>query len=526
MIRISRSHKSPSGFPEVLAVVTEHVVSPGGLDWIPGIMAGPAGAPPPAAYCFGPFRLRVAGRILEREGKRIQLTPKVIDTLLVLVENAPEVVTKDAIMAAVWPDVTVVESGLTRNISALRKAFDDEGEDASAYLETIPRRGYRFLAPITVEASLPASPLAQETPPPSMPLPAAVASGRPSRVVTALVAIFLLAAVAAGGWFAWRRNSPARRPNVEAEVRIGEHLLYKLAPEETVRAVSYFERAVAANPKSGNAHAGLSISLLHLATFGVKSIGEVMPAAEQHAARAMALDPRSSVAQYSHGVVLLLRDWNFKLAEEAFRRSLQLDPASVQTRIGYVRLHTALGRLQAAQHLVEDAIQLDPVSPPLGLEYCRTFYHQRDYRRAEAECRKVLDREPGFALAHYYLALSLGFLGQFEDARRRLDRSGLMPGVIEADHAWLSALEGDRRPAAALLERRRSLIQQGKIGASAKLLLAAMLDRRDEAFDAIEAGIKERAPELLVLKVEPRLATLREDPRFPEMLKRLAVSDR
>lgn len=502
-------------------------------------MAGPSAAQPAVvAYRFGPFRLRVAGRILERDGKRIQLTPKVIDTLFVLIENAPEVVTKEALMAAVWPDVNVVESGLTRNISALRKAFEDEAEDAASFLETIPRRGYRFLAPVIVETTLPpttggiataavAAAVAAESDRGGMPeIPPSTPPVRRAPATLLTIVLLAVAAVGTAGWFALRRAQPAPPQAVEPDVRIGEHLLYKLAPDETIRAVSYFERAVAANPKSGSAHAGLSISLLHLSMLGVKSIREVMPSAEEHARRAMELDPRSSAAQYSHGTVLLLRDWNFKEAEEAFQRSLQLDPASVQTRIGYVRLHTALGRTKAAQQLVEDALRLDPVSPPLGLEYCRAFYHQRDYRRAEAECRKVLDREPGFALAHYYLALSLGFLGQIEEAHRTLDRSGLMPGVVEVDHSWLRALQGDRRPAAAILEQRRQLIQQGKIGGSAKLLLATILDRKDEAFEAIEAGMKERAPELLVLKVEPRLAALRDDPRYPEMLQRLGVADR
>src|SRR3954454_18154407 len=102
------------------------------------------------AYLFGPFRLVIADRILERSGERMQLTPKVIDTLFFLVENAGQVVTKEHLMHAVWPDVTVVESGLTRNISVLRKALE-EGAAEGAFIETIPRRGYRFVAAVTTQ---------------------------------------------------------------------------------------------------------------------------------------------------------------------------------------------------------------------------------------------------------------------------------------------------------------------------------------------------------------------------------------
>src|SRR5688572_5483082 len=106
--------------------------------------------PPVSVYVFGPFRLNARDHILEREGVRVVLTPKVVDTLLVLVVNADRMVTKEELMKAVWPDVTVVESGLTRNISILRKALE-EGMPDGSYIETIPRRGYRFVAPVTEE---------------------------------------------------------------------------------------------------------------------------------------------------------------------------------------------------------------------------------------------------------------------------------------------------------------------------------------------------------------------------------------
>jgi len=108
------------------------------------------------AYRFGPWRLVTAGRILERDGERVPLTPKVIDTLFVLVQNAGSVVTKEDLMRQVWPDVTVVESGLTRNMSVLRKAL--ETGTSETIIETIPRRGYRFLATVTVEQTVPEVP--------------------------------------------------------------------------------------------------------------------------------------------------------------------------------------------------------------------------------------------------------------------------------------------------------------------------------------------------------------------------------
>jgi DNA-binding winged helix-turn-helix (wHTH) protein len=98
-------------------------------------------------YEFGPFRLDTAERLLLRNGDEVSLTPKVFDLLLVLVENGGHILEKDELMKAVWPDAVVEETNLTRNISTLRRALG-EGQDTRKYIETIPWRGYRFVASV------------------------------------------------------------------------------------------------------------------------------------------------------------------------------------------------------------------------------------------------------------------------------------------------------------------------------------------------------------------------------------------
>ena len=98
-------------------------------------------------YEFGPFRLNATEHLLQRGGELVPLTPKVIDTLLVLVENTGHVVEKGALMQKLWPDSFVEESSLTQNISLLRRALS-EGNGNTSYIETIPKRGYRFVADV------------------------------------------------------------------------------------------------------------------------------------------------------------------------------------------------------------------------------------------------------------------------------------------------------------------------------------------------------------------------------------------
>jgi DNA-binding winged helix-turn-helix (wHTH) protein/TolB-like protein len=97
------------------------------------------------SYEFGRFRLKVAERVLLREGELVPLTPKVFDILVTLIENGGQVVAKDDLMKRVWPNTFVEEGNLTQNISLLRKALG-ETPGGAQFIETVPRRGYRFVA--------------------------------------------------------------------------------------------------------------------------------------------------------------------------------------------------------------------------------------------------------------------------------------------------------------------------------------------------------------------------------------------
>lgn len=101
-------------------------------------------------YEFGRFRLNSAERVLLRDGEPVSLTPKVFDILVVLVENGGRVVEKDDLMKRVWPNTFVEEGNLTQNISLLRKALG-ETPNGVQFVETVPRRGYRFVGAVRVK---------------------------------------------------------------------------------------------------------------------------------------------------------------------------------------------------------------------------------------------------------------------------------------------------------------------------------------------------------------------------------------
>jgi len=146
-------------------------------------------------YEFGPYRIDIGERLLRRDGELIPLPPKIVDTLLVLVRNAGRMVDKSDLIKAVWPDTFVEDGALTRNISLLRKTLGDAGNEA-AYIETIPKRGYRFVAPVR-EVEFPGARLEPEP--------------RPWRIAArwmALAGILLLAGIAAVAKFTVWKGDP------------------------------------------------------------------------------------------------------------------------------------------------------------------------------------------------------------------------------------------------------------------------------------------------------------------------------
>jgi TolB-like protein len=109
---------------------------------------------PVIIYEFGDFSLNAPERLLLREGQAVALKPKVLDLLLILVQNSGHIIEKDVLIKQVWPDSFVEESNLTVNISVLRKVLG-KSKDGKAYIENISKRGYRFVAKVIVSEPAP-----------------------------------------------------------------------------------------------------------------------------------------------------------------------------------------------------------------------------------------------------------------------------------------------------------------------------------------------------------------------------------
>jgi DNA-binding winged helix-turn-helix (wHTH) protein/Flp pilus assembly protein TadD len=170
---------------------------------------------PKALYEFGPFRLDAGERLLLRNGQVVPLTPKAFDVLLALVEQRGRLLEKEALLKMVWPDSFVEEGNLADNISRVRKALG-EGESGQKFIETIPKRGYRFVA--DVRKVLEATPAAEEVTTPAVisalghpaspsGAPDAIRSNLTTRRLTLFIALAVVLVMAIGAWI-YRTRQP------------------------------------------------------------------------------------------------------------------------------------------------------------------------------------------------------------------------------------------------------------------------------------------------------------------------------
>jgi TolB-like protein/DNA-binding winged helix-turn-helix (wHTH) protein/tetratricopeptide (TPR) repeat protein len=148
--------------------------------------------PEKVIYEFGSYQLDSAQLLLFRAGQLISLAPKAVETLVVLVQNHGQLVEKEELMKAVWPDTFVEEANLTVHISALRKLFQDQ-EHAGGFIETVPRRGYRFVAPVLERSASGDDTLHGNSAAPSVTASAPQHRLVPSLVIAGLCALVLLA---------------------------------------------------------------------------------------------------------------------------------------------------------------------------------------------------------------------------------------------------------------------------------------------------------------------------------------------
>ncbi len=466
----------------------------------------------PSLLLFDDFELRPDSGELFKEGTPVKLQPQPARVLAILASRPGEVVEREEIRQLVWGDSFLdFDANLNFCIKQIRQALGDSAT-APRFIETLPRRGYRFLMPVNEEAPPAAAP-----PPP-----------RPETRKTVLIpllsvlllAVILLLGIRPGdtslpGSQTMREEATPSSPEANEAYLRGRYLL----DQDPVEAAASLQKAVLLDPTFAPAYAALARAL-----DGVeKPLCPDTPAIDAAARRAIALDPDLAEAHLAlaHSLFHCHLDW--EEAGREFQKALALDPGEAETYYLQAFYLSSLGLHDRAIDSARKARELDPDSMVLGSDFVYILYLGRRYDEAIQQAWKALDlisisRESP-AQMKVYRDWTLWVL--FHSALKIGDKA---TAVKAARDIVESSEEGQKAPVIRtpedFLRWHESWLRRMKATRIDRIAMTYVgLGRYDEALDAMEANCRTRRSFMLLFTAaEPTFDPLRGDPRFERIL--------
>ena len=503
------------------------------------------------SYTFGPFRLSPSEQLLLCRETPVALAPKTFELLVVLVLRHGQLMTRDELMQAIWSDSFVEEINLTVNISLLRKALGEQ-PDGRQYIATVPKRGYRFDAPVTehraeaagADIPLAASPAVNQqdssadlanSGSSSPSTTAAKMSGR--RWISICAAVLL---VIAGSWIAYRKfarttmskaaqssqsvsahppSSRARELYVEGRASLSQR-----TAESVQHGIELFKQAITIDPAYTAAYTGLADAYILSGSYGNSFLSPqtAMPKAKEAAQKALALDSQSAEAHTSLAYIKLIYDWDWPGAEAEFRRALELNPNYINAHHWYSHELMAEGRVQESHEQSEEALALDPANVLMNEHMAWHHFMAREYDRSIPQALKTIELDPDFVQAHRVLALDYLYTGRFGEACAEFEKGVTLSHDDPIARAYLArcyALSHRQAEARKILDALTSATVERYISSAEIAAVYAALGDDKASIDWLNKACSERASALIYINVDPVFDHMRRNPGFQNVVR-------
>ena len=292
--------------------------------------------------------------------------------------------------------------------------------------------------------------------------------------------------------------------------------------KEIREGIRLFEQALAKNPQDARSWAGLADAWSGLSDYYLPP-REVMPKAKEAAQKALQLDDSLAEAHASLGNIYSIYEWKWADAETELRRAIELNPGFAQAHDSYGILLACLGRGEWAResHLAQE---LNPLSAVVHLDAGWNAFVSRQPDEAIAAYRRSIEIEPALGITHAWLAAAYVQKGRRPDA---LAEARKAPVVDDSPLALASAggamaMAGDSAGARDVLKRLEEVLRTRYVCPYEVGVIHIWLGEKDEAFRQLEKGYEVRSQCMPATKVDPRLDPIRSDPRYADLMKRLA----
>jgi serine/threonine-protein kinase len=324
------------------------------------------------------------------------------------------------------------------------------------------------------------------------------------------------------------RLAKSRQVNPEAleAYLAGRFYWNKRTAEGLEKSIAYFQRAITKDPNYALAYAGLAVSYHVLSELSVVPVEEAFPKARSAALKALEIDDSLGEAHSALANVKEDYDWDWKGAEEEYKRALELNPGQVLAHVSYSNLLFELGRLPEALSEARVAQQLDPLSAIANDNLSAVLYYSGQYDQAAEQCRKTLDIDPLSPQAHRHLGqvyVQKQFYGEaVSELKKAME---LSHGSTEAlaELGYVFAVSGKKDDARHVLLELKSATHASPYRLA---IVYAGLAEKENALEALNEAVRRRSPGVVHLKVSPVFQDLRSDERFQELLIYMGLTDR
>ncbi len=295
----------------------------------------------------------------------------------------------------------------------------------------------------------------------------------------------------------------------------GHHSLKKLTEEHLLKARDYFEQSIMEDPSAAPSFVGLAQAYNLLSFYGYVSGADAFPKAKIAVNKAIAGAGAHAESHAVLGLALLL-GWDFDGAEKAFQQALNLSTESTAGHLWYCFQQLVLGNTDVAGQYIDNALETDPLSLQINTLRGTYFYLCRQYDRSIKQLQTVLEMEPDYKSAHFYLGLSYQQSKKYDEALQEFQR-GIASNAdtrCAAGMACCAAEMQQTEKAGKILEGLRKMSVQRYVPPAELGLVCAAMNDYKQAFDCLDKACEDKSSWMLFLNCDPRFDTMREDTRF------------
>jgi DNA-binding winged helix-turn-helix (wHTH) protein/Tfp pilus assembly protein PilF len=499
----------------------------------------------PSGIRFGVFEADLRAGELRKSGAKVKIQQLPFRALMVLLSRPGEVVSREDLRQALWPEDVFVDfdQGISSAMRRLRDALGDSA-DKPVFIETVERRGYRWIAPIHPAESVAASPTDQAGS--RQPFLVESPVGRSSHSWRKIVFVLPMLALLFAVWIfrPGYRNANAdakygaiaptsgqhHAANREAEDYYLKGRFYwnKRTPESLNQAVDSFTQAIVHDPNYSDAYVGLADCYNLLREYSVMPATEAYPRALAAAKKAVELDDHSSSAHASLAFVSFFGMWDAGTADHEFRRAIDLDPNNANAHHWYATFLQGVRRLDESLIEIDRAQALDPNSASILADKGRLLWIAGHREQGVRLLQQLEQADPDSVSPHRYLKFAYVETGDYAGYLSEMKKEAILlhdaslSAIAEAAEKGFTA-HGAKGMLEGQLDQQKKAYSQGKLSPFYLAETYSHLGNKEEALKYMEACYDQRADETVNIGVDPAFDNLHPLPAYQQLLAKVGL---